>query len=96
MNGKFISITNGVTKNLGVTALTILTFAVFVTSLAHVAKNKVFLDCSTCVRAGLMVQMMAVLAFPPKESCKIRVSFESRYGMCPLFFSELQCKFIIS
>jgi hypothetical protein len=64
--------------------------------LAHVAKNNVFLDCSTCVRAGLMVHMMAVLAFPPKESCKIRVSFESRYGMCPLLFSELQCKFIIS
>jgi hypothetical protein len=48
-----------------------------VTSFAQVAKNRVFLDCSTCVRAGLIVQMIAVLAFPPKESCKIRVSFES-------------------
>jgi hypothetical protein len=57
--------------------LTILTFAVFVTSFAQVAKNRVFLDCSTCARAGLIVQMIAVLAFPPKESCKIRVSFES-------------------
>lgn len=59
------------------TILTMLTLAVFVTSFAQVAKNRVFLDCSTCVRAGLIVQMIAVLAFPPKESCKIRVSFES-------------------
>ena len=75
--------------------LTIFTFAVFVTSFAQVAKNRVFLDCSTCVRAGLIVHMIAVLAFPPKESCKIRVSFESLQGMCPLRFSELQWKFTI-
>lgn len=30
-----------------------------------------------------MVQMMAVLALPPKEDCNIRVNFESLKGICP-------------
>lgn len=62
---------------------TTLTCALVVTSLAQLAKRSVFLDCSTWIRAGLMVQMMAVLAFPPKEDCNIRVSFESLKGICP-------------
>lgn len=84
MEHELMSLYTGVFQQYGteilqsqLTTLTMLTFAVFVTSFAQVAKNRVFLDCSTCVRAGLIVQMIAVLAFPPKESCKIRVSFES-------------------
>ncbi|CAG5928390.1 unnamed protein product [Menidia menidia] len=34
--------------------------------------------------AGPSVATMTVLAFPPKESCSSLVSFESRYGTCPL------------
>lgn len=62
---------------------TTLTCALVVTSLAQLANKSVFLDCSTWLRAGLMVQMMAVLALPPKEDCNIRVSFESLKGICP-------------
>lgn len=62
---------------------TMLTFALVATSFALVANDKVFLDCSIWLRAGLIVQMMAVLALPPKDDCSIRVSFESLYGMCP-------------
>jgi len=29
------------------------------------------------------VQIIAVLALPPKEDCKMRVSFESLKGICP-------------
>lgn len=61
----------------GILFLTMLTWAVFVTSLAQVAKCRVFRDCSTWLCAGLMVHIIAVLAFPPRESCRIRVSFES-------------------
>ena len=32
---------------------------------------------------GAMVAMMQVLVLPPRESRRRRVSFESRYGMCP-------------
>lgn len=57
--------------------ITMLTFALVDTSFALVANDKVFLDCSIWLRAGLIVQMMAVLALPPKDDCSIRVSFES-------------------
>jgi len=61
-----------------------------VTSFAQVAKKRVLRDCSTWLSAGLMVQIMAVLAFPPRESCNIRVNFESLYGMWPLLFPILK------
>ena len=32
--------------------------------------------------AGEMAAIITVLQFPPNESCKRRVSFESRYGTC--------------
>ncbi|KAI5317637.1 hypothetical protein L3X38_037344 [Prunus dulcis] len=39
---------------------------------------------SDFAKPGLMVQIMAVLALiPPKEDCRMRVSFESRKGTCP-------------
>lgn len=62
---------------------TTLTRALVVTSLAQLANRRVFLDCSTWDRAGLIVQIMAVLALPPKEDCSMRVSFESLKGTCP-------------
>ena len=58
---------------------------VLTTSLALVANARVLRDCSAWLWAGLMVQIIAVLAFPPNECCKILVSLESLYGMCPLF-----------
>lgn len=57
--------------------ITRLTCALVVTSLAQLANKRVFLDCSTWRRAGLNVQMMAVLALPPKEFCSMRVNLES-------------------
>nr|GLL48814.1 hypothetical protein Itr_chr15CG03340 [Ipomoea trifida] len=57
--------------------ITTLTRALVATCLAHVANKRVFLDCSTWVCAGLIVQMMAVLALPPNECCRMRVSLES-------------------
>lgn len=65
--------------------ITTLTCALVLTCLAQLAKRRVFLDCSTWLCAGLMVQIMAVLAFPPREFCNIRVSFESLNGTCPFF-----------
>lgn len=58
--------------------ITTLTCAFVLTSFAQVANKRVFLDCSTWLRAGLKVQMIAVLALPPKDGWSIRVSLESR------------------
>ena len=63
--------------------ITTLTCALVTTSFAQVANKRVFLDCSIWLLAGLIVQMMAVLALPPNDGCSMRVSFESLYGMCP-------------
>lgn len=60
-----------------VTCHTMFTWALFVTSFALVANESVFLVCSTWLKAGLMVHIIAVRAFPPSEDCNIRVSFES-------------------
>ena len=57
--------------------LTIFTWALFVTSFALVANERVFRDCSTWLKAGLIVHIIAVRAFPPSEGCNILVSFES-------------------
>lgn len=61
-----------------------LIWVVLVTSFALVANARVLRDCSTWLWAGLIVQIIAVLAFPPNECCRILVSFESLYGICPL------------
>jgi len=63
--------------------ITTLTLALVVTSLAQLANKRVFLVCSTWLLAGLMVQMIAVLALPANEDCSMRVSFESLKGICP-------------
>ena len=63
---------------------TTLTWALVATCFAQLANERVFLDCSMWLLAGLIVQIMAVLALPPKKGCKMRVSLESRYGMCPV------------
>lgn len=67
-----------------------LTWALFVTSFARVAKKRVFLDCSTWLEAGLKVHIIAVRALPPSECCSMRVNLESLYGICPLLFPTLQ------
>lgn len=47
--------------------ITTLTLAFVDTSFAQLPNKRVFLDCSTWLRRGLKVQMMAVLALPPKD-----------------------------
>lgn len=47
-------------------------------------KSSVLLVSLSLNEAGEQQITMVVLAFPPSDSCKIRVSFESRYGMCDL------------
>lgn len=79
-------------EGIAVNSCTMFIFAVLVTSLALVANESVFLVCSTWLKAGLMVHIMAVRAFPPSEDCSIRVSFESLYGMWPHLFTPLQKK----
>lgn len=64
--------------------ITTLTCALMATCFAQLANRRVFRDCSMWLRAGLIVQMMAVLAFPPKKGCSMRVSLESRYGIWPV------------
>ena len=54
---------------------------------ALVANLRVEMVSSACMAAGVMVQMMAVREFPPRAGSRMRVSFESRKGMC--FFSPV-------
>lgn len=62
------------------------------TALARLANLSVLTVSSTKSEAGVATQIMEVLAFPPKEPCNIRVSLESRYGICILYESgELAC-----
>ena len=56
---------------------TSLTVALLMTRLARQAKRSVLWLSSTCIVAGVMLQMMAVLAFPPREGCRMRVSLLS-------------------
>jgi hypothetical protein len=57
---------------------TSLTVALLTTRLARQAKRSVECDSSACTAAGVTAQMMAVLALPPSEGCRMRVSLESR------------------
>ena len=52
--------------------------ALLTTRLALHAKRSVLWLSSTCTAAGVMLQMMAVLALPPREGCRMRVSLLSR------------------
>lgn len=47
--------------------------------------SRVDLVSASLKLAGEQHMMMVVRAFPPRDSCRIRVSFESLYGMCVLF-----------
>ena len=57
---------------------TSLTMALFTTRFARQAKRSVLWLSSMWQKAGVMAQMMAVLALPPRDGCRMRVSFESR------------------
>ena len=39
-------------------------------------------DSAIASRAGEIIAIIVVLQLPPSESSRMRVSFESRYGMC--------------
>ena len=57
---------------------TSLTIALFTTRFARQAKRRVLDDSSAWIAAGVIAQIMAVLAFPPRLGCRMRVSLESR------------------
>jgi hypothetical protein len=55
-----------------------------------------FIDSSKLQDDGLIQQIIKVLAFPPKESFKILVIFESRYGICITFFFSFELNALIT
>mmetsp|Transcript_8589 Transcript_8589/g.38720 ORF Transcript_8589/g.38720 Transcript_8589/m.38720 type:complete len:254 (-) Transcript_8589:1049-1810(-) len=61
---------------------TSLTVALLHTRLALTANRRVLWVSSACAAAGVTLHTMAVLELPPSAGCRIRVSFESRNGMC--------------
>lgn len=52
-------------------------------------KSKVDLVSCSLKEAGEQQIIIVVRAFPPKDSCKIRVNLESRYGTNAFFSVEL-------
>jgi hypothetical protein len=52
------------------------------TFFARCANSSVLLLSSKCAAARVIMQMMAVRALPPKAGWRMRVRFESLYGMC--------------
>lgn len=54
----------------------------FLMFLALDAYLSVFRVSSKLYSAGDIQAIIVVLEFPPNESCKILVSFESQYGTC--------------
>mmetsp|Transcript_5045 Transcript_5045/g.15301 ORF Transcript_5045/g.15301 Transcript_5045/m.15301 type:complete len:219 (-) Transcript_5045:647-1303(-) len=62
-----------------------LIFGLFLMFFARLAYLRVESVSSKFMSAGPTLAIMRVLVFPPKESCSIRVSLESLYGMCPPF-----------
>lgn len=54
----------------------------FLMFLAREAYLRVFKVSSKLYSAGEIQAIIVVLEFPPNESCKIQVSFESQYGTC--------------
>lgn len=59
-----------------------LTRAEFLIDLARIPKRRVDSVSASLYDEGEQLMMRVVREFPPNDSCKIRVSFESRYGMC--------------
>ena len=59
-----------------------LTRASFLMFLARFANLSVDVDSTNASSAGEIIAIIVVLQLPPNESSKMRVSFESRYGMC--------------
>ena len=59
-----------------------LTRAKFFTFLARAAKRRVESVSAKCLVAGATLQITVVLAFPPRLGARMRVSLESRNGMC--------------
>ena len=50
--------------------------------LAREANCRVEMVSSFPARPAETHAIIAVLQFPPRESCRMRVNFESRYGTC--------------
>lgn len=58
-----------------------LTLTTFLTVLARLPNSSVDLVSDSLKLAGEQQMTMVVRALPPRDSCRIRVSLESRYGM---------------
>ena len=59
-----------------------LTATTFLMVLARRPKSRVDFVSASLKDAGDAQMTMVVLELPPSDSCRILVSFESRYGMC--------------
>mmetsp|Transcript_21365 Transcript_21365/g.48276 ORF Transcript_21365/g.48276 Transcript_21365/m.48276 type:complete len:201 (+) Transcript_21365:1588-2190(+) len=68
---------------------TSLRIGLFFILFARAANFSVFIDSEKCCAAGVMVQMIAVLEFPPSAGSRILVSLLSLYGMWPLAVMSL-------
>lgn len=59
-----------------------LTRAVFLIDFARIPKRSVESVSDSLYDEGEQLMIRVVREFPPKDSCRIRVSLESRYGIC--------------
>ena len=59
-----------------------LTRAVFLIDFARMPKRSVESVSDSLYDEGEQLMIKVVREFPPKDSCRIRVSLESRYGIC--------------
>mmetsp|Transcript_4463 Transcript_4463/g.20026 ORF Transcript_4463/g.20026 Transcript_4463/m.20026 type:complete len:356 (+) Transcript_4463:662-1729(+) len=64
--------------------------AVFLMCLARLANLSVESDSVKDSSAGEIIAIIVVLQLPPRESSRMRVSFESRYGMCGRPFGSVK------
>ncbi len=59
-----------------------LTRAAFLMDFARMPKRRVERVSASLYDDGEQLMMSVVRELPPRDSCRIRVSLESRYGMC--------------
>ena len=66
-----------------------LTRAVFLIDFARMPKRSVESVSDSLYDEGEQLIIRVVREFPPKDSCRIRVSLESRYGICFAYINLL-------
>lgn len=66
-----------------------LTRAVFLIDLARIPKRSVESVSDSLYDEGEQLMIRVVREFPPKDSCRILVNLESRYGICFAYLNLL-------